>query len=171
MKLSLSAEDEAFRRGLVAFLEANCPPEAYSTRIFIGTDAEDDDGVMIIPDWAREWQACLFDNGWMIPSYTPELGGRDATAQREEPPTGWAAPPARMLRTDGAELARHDQDIWDRDEVVQIHIPIGIPIRVLPVGPEVAGFVEDVEDGDCAVWHARVQLAGEVGAAGDSHGQ
>ena len=34
---------------------------------------------MIIPDWARRWQACLFDNGWMIPSYSPELGGRNAT--------------------------------------------------------------------------------------------
>ncbi len=79
MKLSLSAEDEAFRSELVAFIEANCPPEAYSSRTFIGSDAEDDDGVMVIPDWAREWQACLFDNGWMIPSYTPELGGRNAT--------------------------------------------------------------------------------------------
>ena len=33
-----------------------------------------------IPAWAREWQATLFDHGWMIPSYPPELGGRDATA-------------------------------------------------------------------------------------------
>ena len=79
MKLSFSAEDEAFRSELLAFIEENCPPEAYSTRYFIGSDAEDDDGVMVIPDWARRWQACLFDNGWMIPSYSPELGGRNAT--------------------------------------------------------------------------------------------
>ena len=26
-----------------------------------------------------EWQATLFDNGWMIPAYPPELGGRNAT--------------------------------------------------------------------------------------------
>jgi alkylation response protein AidB-like acyl-CoA dehydrogenase len=34
---------------------------------------------MVIPDWARTWQATLFDHGWMIPGYPPELGGRDAT--------------------------------------------------------------------------------------------
>ena len=34
---------------------------------------------MVIPAWARAWQATLFDNGWMIPGYPPELGGRDAT--------------------------------------------------------------------------------------------
>ena len=33
----------------------------------------------IIPRWAREWQATLFDHGWMIPGYPPELGGRNAT--------------------------------------------------------------------------------------------
>ena len=37
------------------------------------------DGVMVIPQWAREWQATLFDHGWMIPGYPPELGGRSCT--------------------------------------------------------------------------------------------
>src|SRR2546430_7035302 len=27
----------------------------------------------------REWQATLFDHGWMIPGYGPELGGRNCT--------------------------------------------------------------------------------------------
>ncbi len=79
MKLSFSAEDEAFRDSLVAFIESKCPPEAYSTGDFIGTDVSDSDGIMVIPDWAREWQASLFDNGWMIPSYGPDLGGRNAS--------------------------------------------------------------------------------------------
>jgi hypothetical protein len=79
MRLSFSAEDEAFREELVAFIDSHCPPEAYSTGDFIGTDCADAEGVMVIPDWAREWQAKLFDNGWMIPSYTAELGGRNAT--------------------------------------------------------------------------------------------
>jgi alkylation response protein AidB-like acyl-CoA dehydrogenase len=79
VKLSLSAADETFRRELVAFIDANCPPEARSTRYFIGSDSEDPDGVVRIPDWARDWQACLFDHGWMIPGYPPELGGRSAT--------------------------------------------------------------------------------------------
>ena len=79
MKLSYSAEDEAFRDDLVAFIEEHCPREAYSGGDFIGTDLPDADGVMVIPEWAREWQAALFDHGWMIPSYAPELGGRGAT--------------------------------------------------------------------------------------------
>src|SRR5438874_2321791 len=29
--------------------------------------------------WAREWQATLFDHGWIVPGYPPELGGRNAT--------------------------------------------------------------------------------------------
>jgi alkylation response protein AidB-like acyl-CoA dehydrogenase len=33
----------------------------------------------VIPRWARDWQATLFDHGWMIPGYPPELGGRNAT--------------------------------------------------------------------------------------------
>ncbi len=79
MKLSFSAADEAFRRDLLAFIEANCPPEAYSTGDFIGADMSGEDGVIVIPEWAKAWQAKLFDNGWMIPSYGPELGGRNAT--------------------------------------------------------------------------------------------
>jgi alkylation response protein AidB-like acyl-CoA dehydrogenase len=79
VKLSFSAEDEAFRRELLAFIEAECPPEAYSTRYFIGSDTADADGIMVIPEWAKRWQARLFDAGWMIPGYGPEFGGRNAT--------------------------------------------------------------------------------------------
>jgi alkylation response protein AidB-like acyl-CoA dehydrogenase len=79
VKLSFSEEDEAFRKELIAFLETHCPKEARHTRDLIGTDGVDDDGIMVIPDWAREWQAALFDHGWMVPGYAPELGGRNAT--------------------------------------------------------------------------------------------
>jgi alkylation response protein AidB-like acyl-CoA dehydrogenase len=79
MRLSFSAADEAFRSELVAFIDAHCPPEAYAGGDFIGSDHTDADGVMVIPDWARGWQATLFDHGWMIPGYPPELGGRNAT--------------------------------------------------------------------------------------------
>lgn len=82
MKLSFSPEDEVFRSELLAFIAAHCPPEAYSTGDFIGTDVADRDGVMVIPDWARAWQAALFDHGWMIPSYGPALGGRHATPKQ-----------------------------------------------------------------------------------------
>ena len=73
MKLEWSAEDEAFRAELVAFVEEHAPPEAKAGRDFT------EGGGFEIPAWAREWQATLFDHGWMIPAYPPELGGRNAT--------------------------------------------------------------------------------------------
>ncbi len=79
MKLEFSTEDNAFLEDLLSFLEQHCPPEARTTGDLIGSDDVDDHGVMVIPEWARKWQATLFDHGWMIPSYPGELGGRDAT--------------------------------------------------------------------------------------------
>jgi alkylation response protein AidB-like acyl-CoA dehydrogenase len=79
MKLAFSAADEAFTEELLVFLERHCPPQARNTRDMIGSDDVDAAGVMVIPQWARDWQATLFDHGWMIPSYPKELGGRDAT--------------------------------------------------------------------------------------------
>lgn len=79
MKLSFSPQDEAFRRELIAFLDQHCPPQARKPRDFIGSDEADDHGILIIPDWAKRWQATLFDHGWMIPAYPEGLGGRNAT--------------------------------------------------------------------------------------------
>lgn len=79
MNLAFSAEDEAFREELLSFLEQHCPPEARATRDMIGSDDVDAQGIMVIPAWAKQWQATLFDHGWMIPSYPGNLGGRDAT--------------------------------------------------------------------------------------------
>src|SRR5262245_20097140 len=73
VELAWSNEDEAFRRDLLAFLEAHCPPEARVERDFIEMEGDN------LPDWARRWQATLFDHGWMIPAYPPELGGRNAS--------------------------------------------------------------------------------------------
>jgi alkylation response protein AidB-like acyl-CoA dehydrogenase len=75
VKLAWSADDEAFRAELGTFLDANTPPEAGSYD-FLG---ETSDGVDLIPRWLRDWQATLFDHGWMIPAYPPELGGRNCT--------------------------------------------------------------------------------------------
>jgi alkylation response protein AidB-like acyl-CoA dehydrogenase len=77
MHLEWGPDVEAFRHELVAFLEAHAPPQARAPRDFAsGAGAADDE---VIPTWARDWQATLFDHGWMIPGYPPELGGRDAT--------------------------------------------------------------------------------------------
>ena len=59
-----------------AFLDAHLPPEA---RRFHDFAAAEDEAGEVIPQWARDWQATLFDHGWMVPAYPPELGGRNAT--------------------------------------------------------------------------------------------
>ncbi len=74
MKLGWSSADEAFRDELVAFLDAEAPPEAVRKR-----DFSEGEGGAELPEWAKAWQRTLFDNGWMIPGYPPELGGRNAT--------------------------------------------------------------------------------------------
>lgn len=73
MKLAWSEADEAFRLELADFLDTFCPPEAMAKRDFADGEGAD------IPPWARQWQATLFDHGWMIPGYPPKLGGRNAT--------------------------------------------------------------------------------------------
>ncbi len=74
MKLGWGAEEEAFRAELAAFVDEYAPPEARAW----GHERSQEGGDLR-PDWAQAWQATLFDHGWMIPSYPPELGGRDAT--------------------------------------------------------------------------------------------
>ena len=73
MRLAWAPEDEAFREELVRFLDAHAPPEARRQADF------DDGRGGVVPEWARAWQATLFDHGWMVPGYPPELGGRNAT--------------------------------------------------------------------------------------------
>jgi alkylation response protein AidB-like acyl-CoA dehydrogenase len=76
MKLAWSDEDEAFRGELITFLDAHTPPELAQGYDFQG-DIED--GPELVPQYMRDWQATLFDHGWMIPAYSPELGGRNCT--------------------------------------------------------------------------------------------
>jgi alkylation response protein AidB-like acyl-CoA dehydrogenase len=76
MKLAWSDEDEAFRAELIEFLDGHTPPELAQGYDFQG-DIED--GPELVPQYMRDWQATLFDHGWMIPAYGPELGGRNCT--------------------------------------------------------------------------------------------
>jgi alkylation response protein AidB-like acyl-CoA dehydrogenase len=74
VQLEWGAEEEAFRAELAAFLDEHAPAQAR------GRDfAQNNEGEIGIAQWARDWQACLFDNGWLVPGYPPELGGRNAT--------------------------------------------------------------------------------------------
>jgi alkylation response protein AidB-like acyl-CoA dehydrogenase len=75
VKLAWGPEDEAFRDELLAFLDEHAPPELARGADFMGEFSGDE----IVPAWMRRWQATLFDHGWMIPGYAPELGGRNCT--------------------------------------------------------------------------------------------
>ncbi len=70
MKLSFEAGVEAFRREFVEWLAANRPTEAERA-------AEPARSSAHVPDWARRWARRLFDAGWLVPGWPPELGGRN----------------------------------------------------------------------------------------------
>jgi alkylation response protein AidB-like acyl-CoA dehydrogenase len=75
LHLQYSPEDEAFRAELDAWLDAHQPSEA---RL-----AEPKLSSAHMPQWAREWQRLLFDAGWLVPGWPPELGGRNATPTQQ----------------------------------------------------------------------------------------
>src|SRR3954447_22109865 len=71
MRLRWDDEAEAFRRELDDWLDANLPPAEQMSEPKLSSAH--------LPDWAREWQRKLFDAGWLVPGWPPELGGRNAT--------------------------------------------------------------------------------------------
>jgi alkylation response protein AidB-like acyl-CoA dehydrogenase len=71
MRLRFDDDAEAFRAELDAWLDANAPDEQAQQ------DVKTSSGHL--PPWAREWQRKLYDNGWLVPGWPPELGGRNAT--------------------------------------------------------------------------------------------
>ncbi len=75
MRLRYGDAEEAFRAELVAWLEANTPPRARFD--------EPKQSSAYFTDWSRAWQRTLFDAGWLVPGWPPELGGRNATASEQ----------------------------------------------------------------------------------------
>ncbi len=75
MKLEWTEPDQQFLSELRAFLDEHTPVEAANGFDFQG----EANGDAIIAPWLQAWQAKLFDNGWMIPGFPPELGGRNCT--------------------------------------------------------------------------------------------
>ena len=73
MELGHDAAHAAFRAELAAWLDEHTPPEAV---VPAGPPLPANGDV---PDWARRWQAAMFDAGWLCPPWPRELGGRDAT--------------------------------------------------------------------------------------------
>jgi len=76
VQLDWGPAEEAFRAELRGFLDTHTPEDARAW----GKASDFPTGEReVVPEWSRRWQATLFDNGWMIPGYPPELGGRNAT--------------------------------------------------------------------------------------------
>jgi alkylation response protein AidB-like acyl-CoA dehydrogenase len=75
MKLQYGEAEEAFRAELVAWLEEHAPPEKLLREPRLSSAN--------LTDWGREWQRTLFDAGWLVPGWPPELGGRNATAPQQ----------------------------------------------------------------------------------------
>lgn len=71
MRLHYGESDEKYRAELVAWLEANYPAE--HERVPKRESSADR-----VP-WMVAWQRTLFDAGWLVPGWPPELGGRNAS--------------------------------------------------------------------------------------------
>jgi alkylation response protein AidB-like acyl-CoA dehydrogenase len=71
VRLQYGEAEEAFRAELIGWMEANLPPREVLSRP--KRSSAD------LPEWARDWQRKLFDAGWLVPGWPPELGGRNAT--------------------------------------------------------------------------------------------
>lgn len=75
MQLTFDEDVEAFRAEFSAFLDDNLPTESQTF--------ERPQSVSHMPQWARDWQRLLFDNGWLLPAQPPEFGGRNATVLQQ----------------------------------------------------------------------------------------
>jgi len=71
VKLQDDPSVEAFRAELLSWLAANRPtPEEMAADPSVSTGHA--------PAWARRWTRTMFDAGWLVPGWPPELGGRGA---------------------------------------------------------------------------------------------
>ncbi len=71
MRLRFDESVEAFRAELRAWLAANRPTPAEMA-------ADPSVSTGHAPAWARRWTRTMFDAGWLVPGWPPELGGRNA---------------------------------------------------------------------------------------------
>jgi alkylation response protein AidB-like acyl-CoA dehydrogenase len=70
VRLRYGEAEEQFRRDLIAWLDEHAPaPDVMNRRKQSSAD---------LPEWARQWQRTLFEHGWLVPGWPPELGGRNA---------------------------------------------------------------------------------------------
>ena len=71
MRLRFDDAVERFRAELLEWLTSNRPsPEEMAAEPSVSTGHA--------PGWARRWTRTMFDAGWLVPGWPPELGGRNA---------------------------------------------------------------------------------------------
>ena len=75
MQLTFDPDVEEFRAEFVAFLTEHLPTAEQTS--------ERPRSVSHMPQWARDWQRLLFDNGWLLPAQPPEFGGRNASVLQQ----------------------------------------------------------------------------------------
>jgi len=75
MQLTFDSDVEEFRAEFVAFLDEHLPTADQTL--------ERPRSVSHMPQWARDWQRLLFDNGWLLPAQPPEFGGRNASVLQQ----------------------------------------------------------------------------------------
>ncbi|OPX12713.1 acyl-CoA dehydrogenase family protein [Mycobacterium sp. AT1] len=73
MQLTFDDDVESFRSEFAAFLDEHAPDDA----VLRPRSSSH------MPDWARNWQRQLFDNGWLVPGNPPAFGGRNATLMQQ----------------------------------------------------------------------------------------
>ena len=71
MKLKFDDSVEEFRAEFVAWLEANRPPAEEIA-------ADPPRSSAYVPEWASSFTRRMFDDGWLVPGWPPERGGRNA---------------------------------------------------------------------------------------------
>jgi alkylation response protein AidB-like acyl-CoA dehydrogenase len=76
VRLRYAEADEAFRTELDDWLRDNPYPRDEAR-------ADPKQSSADLRPWARRWQRTLFDAGWLVPGWPPELGGRSATSAQQ----------------------------------------------------------------------------------------
>jgi alkylation response protein AidB-like acyl-CoA dehydrogenase len=75
VRLRYGEAEEQFRRDLDEWLDEHTPPQEVM--------GQPKRSSADLPEWARQWQRTLFDHGWLVPGWPPELGGRNASAAEQ----------------------------------------------------------------------------------------
>src|SRR5580658_1968953 len=65
-----------FRREFETWMDVHQPPPEHLTEEVRQSSAH-------LPQWARDFQRAMFDDGYLVPGWPPELGGRNATPQEQ----------------------------------------------------------------------------------------